>query len=183
MNPTDHALLTPAEMAAADRAAVAGGVAGTILMEAAGGAIAAAAMRRWSPRPVSVLCGPGNNGGDGFAAARHLAAAGWPVRLGLLGERARLAGDAAHHAALWTGTIEPLSPAILDDAALAIDAIFGAGLARPLDGRAKEVVEALAARALPSLAVDVPSGVDGATGEVRGAAAKAAITVTFFRKK
>src|SRR5487761_1831982 len=116
------ALLTPAEMAAADRAAVASGVPGIALMEAAGRAVAEAAMRRWPRRPVAVLCGPGNNGGDGFVAARHLAAAGWPVRLGLLGARERLAGDAAHHAALWAGPIEPLSPALLDGAELAIDA-------------------------------------------------------------
>jgi NAD(P)H-hydrate epimerase len=170
-------------MAAADHGAAAAGVPGIDLMEAAGRAVAQAAIQRWSPRPVAVLCGPGNNGGDGFVAARFLAAAGWPVRLGLLGAREKLTGDAAHHAALWPGAVEPLTPALLDGAELAIDAIFGAGLARDLDGAAKAVVEALARRAIPSLAVDVPSGVDGATGAVRGVVAQAAFTVTFFRKK
>jgi ADP-dependent NAD(P)H-hydrate dehydratase / NAD(P)H-hydrate epimerase len=183
MEANDLALLSPAEMAAADRAAVAAGVPGVALMEAAGRAVAAALMRRWAKRPVAVLCGPRNNGGDGFVAARRLAEAGWSVRLGLLGARAALKGDAAHHAALWTGPIEPLSPALLDGAGVAVDAIFGAGLARPLDGRAKAVVDALAASGIPTLAVDVPSGLDGATGQVRGVAAPAALTVTFFRKK
>jgi hydroxyethylthiazole kinase-like uncharacterized protein yjeF len=183
MSPDDNALLTPAEMADADRAAGARGVAGTVLMESAGRAVAQAVADRWSPRPVSVLCGPGNNGGDGFVAARHLAEAGWPVRLGLLGQRSSLKGDAAHHALLWKGSVEPLGPALLDGAALAIDAIFGAGLSRPVDGIAREVIEALGQRRITSIAVDVPSGLDGATGEVRGAAAPAAVTVTFFRKK
>ncbi len=183
MNPTDHALLTPAEMAAADRAAVAGGVAGTILMEAAGRAVAEAAMRRWSPRPVSVRCGPGNNGGDGFAAARRLAAAGWRVRVGLFGSRDALRGDAREHATRWRGEVEPLSPALLDGAGIVIDAIFGAGLSRPLDGVARTVIETLAARRLPVVAIDVPSGLDGATGAALGVVAPATITVTFFRKK
>ncbi|HXQ50447.1 MAG TPA: NAD(P)H-hydrate dehydratase [Stellaceae bacterium] len=183
MDADKFALLTPAEMAACDRAAVASGVPGVALMEAAGRAVAESLMRRWSKRPVALLCGPGNNGGDGFVAARHLADAGWTVRLGLLGARERLTGDAAHHAALWSGPVETLSPAILDGAAVAVDAIFGAGLARPLDGVACDVVAALAASGLPSVAVDVPSGLDGATGAVLGLAAKAAITVTFFRKK
>src|SRR5690348_16256184 len=183
MNPTDHALLTPAEMAAADRAAVAGGVAGTVLMEAGGRAVAEAAMRRWSPRLVSVLCGPGNNGGDGFAAARRLAAAGWRVRVGLLGSRDALRGDAREHATRWRGEVEPLSPALLDGAGLVVDALFGAGLSRPLDGVARTVVETLAARRLPVIAVDVPSGLDGTTGAALGFVAPATITVTFFRKK
>ncbi|MDE2228810.1 MAG: NAD(P)H-hydrate dehydratase [Alphaproteobacteria bacterium] len=183
MNPADHALLTPAEMAAADRAAAAAGVAGSVLMEAAGRAVAEAVMRRWSPRPVSVLCGPGNNGGDGFAAARRLAAAGWPVRLGLLGDRDQLSGEVREHAARWRGDVEQLSPAILDGAGVAIDAIFGAGLARPVEGAARTVIEALIERRLPVVAVDVPSGLDGASGAVLGIAAPATITVTFFRKK
>ncbi|HUK59508.1 MAG TPA: NAD(P)H-hydrate dehydratase [Stellaceae bacterium] len=183
MRADELALLTPQEMAAADRVAFVAGVPGQDLMEAAGCTVAAAVMRRWDKCAVAVLCGPGNNGGDGFVAARHLAAAGWPVRLGLLGPREALKGDAAHHAGLWTGPVEPLAPALLDGAGVAIDAIFGAGLARPLEGVAKDVVEALRAREIPSVAVDVPSGLDGATGAVLGAVAPAAITVTFFRKK
>jgi hydroxyethylthiazole kinase-like uncharacterized protein yjeF len=183
MQPLDNALLTPAEMNLADQAAVAGGVSELGLMEAAGRAVADAVQRRWSKRPVAVLCGPGNNGGDGFVAARHLAAAGWPVRLGLLGERARLEGAAAHHAARFRGTVEMLAPALLDDAGIAIDAIFGAGLSRPVEGAARAMIDALGAGHVPVVAVDVPSGLDGATGAVRGAAAHAAVTVTFFRKK
>jgi NAD(P)H-hydrate epimerase len=183
MHARDNALLTPAEMGVADRAAVAAGVAESRLMEAAGRAVAAAATRHWSQRPVTVLCGPGNNGGDGFVAARHLAAQGWPVRLALLGARDHLGGAAAEHAARFRGTVEPLSPRVLDGAGLVVDALFGAGLSRPLEGAGLAVIEALAASSLPIVAVDVPSGVDGATGAVRSAAAAAAVTVTFFRKK
>ena len=183
MSPDDNVLLTPAEMATADRLAVEGGVSGAELMETAGRAVAELIAQRWSPRPVSVLCGPGNNGGDGFVAARHLAGFGWPVQLGLLGERGALRGDAAHHAALWREPVQPLGPELLQGAALVVDAIFGAGLARPLDGIARQMIEALAKQPAPVVAVDVPSGLDGATGTVQGAAAPASITVTFFRKK
>jgi len=179
----DVALLTPAEMAAADCKAVERGVSGPALMEAAGRAVAEAVAARWPKQPVAVLCGPGNNGGDGFTAARHLMQAGWHVRLALLGDRARLTGDAAHHAALWRGGIEPFVPAFFDGAAIVVDAIFGAGLSRPVEGAPAAMIEAVKARALPSCAVDVPSGLDGGTGEIRGTAAPAAVTVTFFRKK
>jgi NAD(P)H-hydrate epimerase len=183
MRAEDNALLTSAEMAQADHAAVAAGVPETVLMEAAGRTVADALRRHWSKRPVSVLCGPGNNGGDGFAAARHLAAEGWPVRLGLLGPRDRLAGAAAHHAARWRGAVEELSSHMLEGAGVVVDAIFGAGLSRPVDGVAREVIDVLAARGLATLAIDVPSGLDGGSGEIRGAAAPADLTVTFFRKK
>lgn len=184
-------LLTPTQMAAADRASISAGVSGIALMEAAGKAVADAVARRWPRQNVLVLCGPGNNGGDGFVAARHLLAAGWPVRLSQLLADQPLTGDAAHHAGLWTGGTEPFSTALLDAPALVgtlvIDALFGAGLTRPLDGAALAMVQALAAQRAVVCAVDVPSGLDGATGKVwgnaEGGAAPAALTVTFFRKK
>ncbi len=177
------ALLTVDEMYTADKAATDAGVAGETLMENAGGAIARAILERWTPRPVAILCGPGNNGGDGFVVARLLDEAGWPVTVALLGSVERLKGDAAAMAGRWRGPVAPLEVAVLDGAELVVDGLFGAGLTRPLDGVPRAVVEAIAARRLPSVAVDVPSGVHGDTGAVMGAAAPAALTVTFFRRK
>ena len=178
-----HALLTPMQMAEADRLTIAGGIPGIELMENAGCQVADAVARRWAPRPLVVLCGPGNNGGDGFVAARLLAERGWPVRLALLGSPAALRGDAEQAAARWPGAVEELRPAALDGAALVIDGIFGAGLARPVEGVARAVIEAVHERRLPVAAIDIPSGIDGASGEVRGIAPRAAVTITFFRKK
>ena len=180
------ALLSVAEMGRADALAVALGVPSLALMEAAGFAVTSEIRARWPrPRRVRVLCGPGNNGGDGFVIARLLRAAGWPVRVSLLGDVARLRGDAAENARLWAGPIEPLTLGALDRAELIVDALFGAGLSRPVDGIAGTVLSALAARgpAPPCVAVDVPSGLDGDSGAIRGVAAPAALTVTFFRAK
>lgn len=177
------ALLTPSQMGAADRATMAAGTSGVTLMEAAGTAVAVAIGGRWSIRPVTVLCGPGNNGGDGFVIARHLQQAGWPVKVALLGSPEKLAGDAAQAAAQWTGGLVPCDADCLVGAGLIVDALFGAGLARPLDGLALQLVEALKTAGIPICAVDVPSGLDGATGMVRGATPPATLTVTFFRKK
>lgn len=176
------ALLTTAQMGEVDRLTIAGGVPGVTLMERAGAAVAAAVATRFSPQPVAVLCGPGNNGGDGFVVARHLAARGWTVRLGLLGAVTGLSGDAAAHAARWNGAVENLEPDVLKGAALVVDAIFGAGLSRKLDGAAAATLTAAAARGLPVIAVDVPSGVHGDSGADLGAV-PAALTVTFERKK
>jgi NAD(P)H-hydrate epimerase len=170
-------------MGEADRLAKASGVDAFGMMEAAGSAVAVAVGVRWSMRPVTVLCGPGNNGGDGFVAARHLAAAGWPIKLALLGPREKLVGEAAHAASLWNGPLAPFSSESLEGAGIVIDAIFGAGLSRPLDDKALALVELLKARRIPTCAIDVPSGLDGATGMILGGAAPADLTVTFFRKK
>jgi hydroxyethylthiazole kinase-like uncharacterized protein yjeF len=152
------------------------------MMDHAGEAVAREIGRRWKVRPVIVLCGPGNNGGDGFVAARHLVEAGRPVRIALLGARDHLAGEARYHAERWPATVEPLSPAVLDAAELVVDAIFGAGLSRELEGPAAETLAEAARRGLPIIAIDVPSGLMGDTGEALGALA-AILTVTYFRKK
>lgn len=177
------ALLTCAEAAAADAATMAAGIPTRDLMEAAGGAVAAAVRERYQGRPLVVLCGPGNNGGDGFVAARRLQTAGWTVRLALLGARDALKGDAAAAARQWKGPVETLSADLLEGQPLVIDALFGAGLGRPVEGSAAQVLARAGALGLPVVAVDVPSGLHGDTGEVLGCAAKAELTVTFFRAK
>ncbi len=161
-------LLSVAEMYRADRLAREGGVAGVELMERAGRAVAEAVMARETPGKTLVVCGPGNNGGDGFVAARYLASAGWPVTLALLGRREKLNGDAAHHANLWEGEIHPLEAAPLDDAEIVIDALFGAGLQRPLEGAALDCVRQVNAWGLPADGVDVPRGLSGDSGAVLG---------------
>jgi hydroxyethylthiazole kinase-like uncharacterized protein yjeF len=174
------ALLRVAQMEEADRLTVQAGTPGIELMQNAGSAVAREIARRWSPRPTVVLCGPGNNGGDGFVVARVLAAAGWPVRLALAGSIEQLRGDARHHALLWQHPVEPLEIGVLENAALVVDALFGSGLRRPLSGEIPRILEAAAG--LPLVAVDVPSGLLGDSGESLGAV-PAAMTVTFTRKK
>lgn len=178
-------ILTLAQIYAADHAAMQAGIPGTLLMERAGMAVAQEAITLCGgrPVPVAVLCGPGNNGGDGFVAARHLAVAGWPVRVGLLGDRETLRGDAAWAAGTWTGVVEAATPDLLTGAGLVIDALFGAGLNRPMDGPALTLVQAMAEQGAPVLAVDVPSGVSGDDGAILGGAPVAEVTVSFFRPK
>ena len=187
-DPVSPALLTNSEMAEADRLTIAGGTPGSVLMEQAGAAVAREAARLL-PRHgrVAVCCGPGNNGGDGFVAARVLAAQEFTVELGLLGALDGLRGDAALAAKSWTGETLAVEELDLDSAGLVIDALFGAGLARDLDGPAKALVlrlnEWTKRTKKPILSVDVPSGIDGSSGQIRGAAINAARTVTFFRRK
>ena len=175
-------ILTVAEMAAADRAAEAAGTPVLTLMERAGAAVAEAIQARFARAPVQVLCGPGDNGGDGFVAARRLREAGWPVGVSLLGDAARLKGAAAEVARSWEGPVTPLD-AGPTEAAIVVDAVFGAGLSRPLGGAAREALKAVRARHLPLVAVDLPSGLAGDTGAVLGYAPQATLTVTFHRKK
>jgi hydroxyethylthiazole kinase-like uncharacterized protein yjeF len=177
-------LLTTAEMGEADRLAIAGGVAGIDLMENAGRAVAdatAAAARR-GPRIV-VVAGPGNNGGDGFVAARLLAERGYGVRVAFVGDLGRLKGDALKAAERWTGPTAEASPNALSNCDVVIDALFGAGLDRNVEGLPRAMIEAINGRGVPVIAVDLPSGINGTTGAVMGAAVKATQTVTFFRRK
>ena len=178
-----HELLDPTEMARADRFAVEMGTPSLTLMERAGTAVADVVARHPYTTRIVVLCGPGNNGGDGFVAARILVQRGFKVRLALLGDRDRLSGDALQAAERWRHPVEEPAALDLDQAGLIVDALFGAGLARDLDGAARALVERMAASGKPIVAVDLPSGLDGATGKVRGAAAPARETVTFFRRK
>ncbi len=171
-------LLSPDEAGRADALAAEAGVPVAVLMENAGRAVARAARQHFGPCPTLVLCGPGNNGGDGYVAARRLAAEGWPVTVASLAPP-RPGSTAAAAAGRFRGPIVPFTPERAASAGLVIDAVFGAGLARDLEHRVADVL--LGAHRV--LAVDVPSGVDGATGAVRGAAPQAALTVTFFRRK
>ncbi len=177
-------LLTPAEMGRADAATIAAGIAGFDLMMAAGSAVADAicARHRVGLR-VLVLAGPGNNGGDGFVAAEVLRRRGYRVRVMLLGDRARLTGDAATAAGRWGGALLPPEPAACAEADIIIDGLFGAGLARPLDGMAAALVDAANASQAPVIAIDLPSGVSGESGAVLGTAIRATATVPFFRRK
>lgn len=172
-------LLTPAEMARADQAALAAGIATETLMEAAGRAVARAIRARFRPGRTLVLAGPGNNGGDGYVAARYLEQAGWPVSVAALAPP-NPGSAAAAASARWRGPMVPFTEAEAARAGLVVDALFGAGVTRPL---APEVTKVLRAAAAPIVAVDVASGLDGATGQMLGYAPQAALTVSFFRMK
>jgi ADP-dependent NAD(P)H-hydrate dehydratase / NAD(P)H-hydrate epimerase len=176
-------IISVAQMRAIDEGASAAGLPTGALMEKAGRAVAGAIVQRFSPRPTAVLCGPGANGGDGWVAARALRALGWPVWVETLTPRAELKGDAAAAAAAWPGE----TFAIGEDnpmAELFVDALFGAGLSRPLEGEAARLARALQGAPERVVAVDVPSGLDGDTGEaLAGASFRAGLTVTFVRKK
>ncbi|MEA2857517.1 MAG: ADP-dependent NAD(P)H-hydrate dehydratase / NAD(P)H-hydrate epimerase, partial [Methylobacteriaceae bacterium] len=183
-------LLTNAEMAEADRLASVSGISSMSLMETAGAAVARAAARRLyagGGRRVAVFCGPGNNGGDGYVAGRVLRDFGFDVQVASLLPTSGLKGDAAAAARRWKGEVAGVGELALDDADLLIDALFGAGLTRDLDGEAKHIVERLnswsRSTGRPVVAIDVPSGLDGTTGAIRGACLQASETVTFFRLK
>lgn len=177
-------LLTNAQMRQADALAVSQGISSLDLMENAGRAVADAVFAvSGVSRQVWICAGPGNNGGDGFVAARLLSARGCAVRLLLLGERERLAGDAAEMAQRHRGPIERWRGEEFDPQAVIADAIFGAGLSRPLEGEAADLFAAVNRSGAHVVAVDLPSGINGDSGAVMGSAIRAHQTVTFFRKK
>jgi hydroxyethylthiazole kinase-like uncharacterized protein yjeF len=176
-------VLTTAEMEHADRLAIAGGTPGFALMLRAGQAVAEAAMDLAEQGPILVVAGRGNNGGDGFVAATELVARGRQVSVILLCDRDTLHGDAALAARGWKGPVLPCDPRAIGAPALVIDALFGAGLNRPVKGDPHDIIEAINASGAPVLSVDLPSGINGTTGAVMGVAVQATETVTFFRRK
>ncbi len=175
-----YSILSCQEMARADQFTIRSGIPGADLMEAAGLTVTRHIMARYDQVKTLVLCGPGNNGGDGFVIARHLAEAGWDVDLALLGTVKKLSVDAALMAEKWDGEIQSFK---IGDHKLVVDAIFGAGLSRPIEGSVAALIEEINNLDLNVVAVDVPSGVEGNSGQIRGAGLRANSTVTFFRKK
>lgn len=178
------AVLTVGQMTAADQAAIAAGTPGTALMAAAGNVVFEAILNRFAPRPTLVLAGPGNNGGDAYVVAEKLRRAGWPVTLASLATPATLKGDAAWAASHYRGETLPVaSIASLDRYSLVVDGLFGAGLSRALDGEARHLIELINASGVDCVAIDVPSGIEGDSGQVLGVALLCKLTVTFFRPK
>lgn len=149
------------------------------LMGRAGWAVAHAIKKHFKPQRVLVLCGPGNNGGDGYAAARYLQQAGWPVAIAHYYDRQPRSEDAAYYARLWDGVVVPYKKEEVKRTDLVVDALFGAGLSKPLDETSAHMLSC----AKRIVAVDIPSGVDGENGHLRGNPRRADLTVTFFRPK
>lgn len=166
-------------MGRADAEAIAAGTPGLELMERAGSAVADAVCARFARQQTLVLCGPGNNGGDGYVAARLLQARGWPVEVRRFGEPATQDAQAA--STRWAGPTQPLNGTL--EPGVWIDALFGAGLSRPLEGPAAAAALRMAEAPERVVAVDVPSGIPGDSGKPLGPAACAALTVTFHAKK
>jgi hydroxyethylthiazole kinase-like uncharacterized protein yjeF len=176
---TPRQILSVAEIGAADRAAIAAGTPGVVLMERAGQAVTDEIVRRFSPRPTVVLCGPGNNGGDGYVVARLLKDRGWPVKVMALSPPQT--GDAKAAAAQWDGETGPLTLPIGGE--LVVDALFGVGLARALSGEAAAASLEMADRAAEVVAVDIPSGLPGDSAQPAGPCASAGLTITFHARK
>ena len=173
------AILTAAQMRAAEEAAIAGGVSVETLMERAGAAAAEAIRRFAGPRPALVLCGPGNNGGDGYVVARRLREAGVAVRVAASAPPRTEAAIAAFRR--WDGPVEALDAAA--PAPLLVDALFGTGLTRPLDPALSDRLAALAGAAMLTAAIDLPSGVASDEGRILSPVPVFDLTITFATLK
>lgn len=179
-----HPLFYPSTMARIDVAAEVGGLSILSLMERAGQAVAASALRHY-PQAVRyvVLCGTGNNGGDGFVAARALRESGAEVAVHIFGDPAKMKGAAKAAQETWSGPVAPLDQLVPKKSDVVIDAILGAGLSRGVPAEIASVIHAVATAGAPVIAVDLPSGLCGRRGVPLGAAFKAERTVTFMAKK
>lgn len=180
------ALLTAEESRQADRATIESGTPGKTLMEKAGRAVATLIGEIYPPRPVLVVCGTGNNGGDGFIVARLLKERGWPVDLAVAGNARDIKGDAAEARHAWIeagGEYPAFSPDMLQDKQLVVDALFGTGLNKNIEGEALQAITSINNSGMPVVAVDIASGVNAGDGAVMGIAVRATHTVTFVRPK
>jgi len=177
-------LLTTEEMIRAEKLAMENGTSSLILMENAGNGVAEDVVKRFARgTKVVVLCGPGRNGGDGFVAARRLRERGYHIRLALHGEKTKLPPESQEMAKRWDEAIEPMTPDCLDGAQLIVDSIFGTGLKDDVRDMPAQMIEDVTRRNLPVVAVDMPTGVDATSGQIRGTAFKAVSTVSFYRRK
>ncbi|MBB6487452.1 NAD(P)H-hydrate dehydratase [Rhizobium lusitanum] len=184
MVPLADLLLSPDDMTAVDRDAAASSIDSYGLMERAGQAVAASALRHFpGALRFVVLCGPGNNGGDGYVTARALQQSGASVKLFHLGESMRLKGDAARAFADCPVKGEAIAQYVPRAGDVVIDAIFGAGLSRPVPAEVEAVIVRVGEADIPVIAIDLPSGLDGASGQILGAAFRAKRTVTFMARK
>lgn len=178
-----YAVLSNAQMYEADERTMAAGIKGADLMERAGRAVADAICDRRQPGRLLVMCGIGNNGGDGFVIGRLMRERGWEVRVALRGEITDVSGDAVWAAGKWMDEVEALTPEAIQDVDCIVDSILGAGLSRPIEGDLTDLLERASRAGAYRVAVDIPSGVSGDSGAVLGTAFKADLTVTFYRKK
>ena len=180
---TTTTLLTAAAMRDAEARAIASDISSWDMMQNAGDAVAELIIRSYEVRPVRVMCGPGNNGGDGYVVATLLRNAGWEVEVGSTVDPQNLTGDARRAFEEWNGLTIPLWDLAIDENALYVDAIFGTGLNRPIEGKTAAFLEKLAAARVIMVAVDIVSGVNADTGFYNGTLPSAAFTVTFGARK
>lgn len=176
-------ILTTEQMYKADRLAIESGVSGLELMENAGQGVAAHIEQGWDPCTVTILCGPGNNGGDGYVVARSLSEAGWDVHVLSIKDPAALSGDALEMYRQYDGAVEILDANSQANEGLIVDALFGAGFKGELPQGIRTFFEKANQKNVPVVAIDVPSGVDGSTGEVAEGTPEADLTVSFFKAK
>jgi len=180
------ALLDSEQSRAADRATIAAGTSGTSLMANAGRAVADVICEHYRPCPTLIICGSGNNGGDGFVVAWLLKERGWPVTVAIAGSEGEIRGEASVAKHKWQthgGRFEPFDARQLLSAKLVVDALFGTGLTGEIEGNSKQVIGAINNSKLPVVSVDIASGLDANDGTIHGIAVRATHTVTFVRPK
>lgn len=177
-------LLTPAQMSQADQLTIDGGIPGIDLMEAAGNVLLDSVKKHFEQaRKILILCGPGNNGGDGYVVARLLKESGRAVDLFSPLGTSKLSGDARLAFQSLNGEVTEIVDPHWASYDLIIDALFGAGLTKNIEGSLATIVSNVNASPARVLAVDLPSGINGANGQICGTAVIADVTATFFRMK